>query len=135
LSDGERKRGMGEVEGEGEVYGGSAAAVEDADTGGSRPTPATPKRGFSGVFPEPKQGGSDFWVRSFSDFNFGLMGTKFFGRKSLRKTYWYGKIIWVLEGFRVKKFNGVGLVDIIKFSDFDFSLDGFGFRWRNRVGL
>ncbi|XP_062153371.1 midasin-like [Alnus glutinosa] len=30
--------------------------------------PATPERGFFGVFPEPKQWVSDFWANSFSDF-------------------------------------------------------------------
>jgi hypothetical protein len=42
-----------------------------------------------------------------------------------------------LENFLLTDLNGYCWVGryIMKFSDFDFSVDGFGFRWRNQVGL
>jgi hypothetical protein len=38
--------GEGREKGRGGVSGGSAAAREDADAGGSQPAPGTPKMGF-----------------------------------------------------------------------------------------
>jgi hypothetical protein len=66
---------------EGDISGGSAAVGEDTDAGD------VGEGFFFYVFLEPKQRGSNFWVSSFSNFEFRLMG-----RKSLRKPYGYGKI-------------------------------------------
>jgi hypothetical protein len=66
---------------------------------GRTPTPAMSERDFSEVFLEPKQRESDFWVSSFSDFEFRLMGTKFLGRKSLGKPYGLGKFLGFFRVF------------------------------------
>jgi hypothetical protein len=83
---GEVERGRSERERERETFLVGRLSL------GRTSTPVTRKRDFSDVFLAPKQRGFDFWVGSFSDFELRLMGTKFLGRKSLRKPYGYGII-------------------------------------------